>query len=526
MLLLLFAPGWHWGLPSEFDCDPDSPVPLSPLAFIGDYFNSNISNKYPAVHQLLLLPFYALVMGYYKLTGGLQRISAAWPNGFRDPVAAFSSLIVVSRIVTGLMAAGTILCIRRLPFKELDKRARYVAMLLIAGSGVFVYYARAGNVDVPYLFWWSVSFLLLAIFVSDSKAPHRCLILSAMCSAMSIGTKDQAAGLVLGSGLILLLINRSPTEMIGARLRHATLYTSITFLSYAVVAVLPQPVRWLNHVRRDSLGSPDMTQWIQFENNLSGQIGLLGATLTRLTHVLSPVGTLFAIVGLIALIAARRYRVTAFLLLPVISYYGFFIFNIRFVYERFLLPLAFLLLIVAGIGVSSFLKALEKKPWAYNFARLAIAAALAYHFLSGYLPITYLQVFDIKADASRSVGSYVAPGSRILWNGGYVNLPNAVVYEHYRLVLPPGGDIPQKNMKHAFAGEGSGFLYILSDNPELVDGGNKVLLDKKEVELVHSWQYPTWVRNGIHFSFQPRQYFLYQKRKNGSIPDTVDPAIR
>jgi hypothetical protein len=212
--------------------------------------------------------------------------------------------------------------------------------------------------------------------------------------------------------------------------------------------------------------------------------------------------------------------------LPIISYYGLFIFNIRFVYERFLLPVAFLLLIVAGIGVSSSLRALQKKTWAYNCARLAIAVALAYHFLSGYLPITYLQVFDIKADASESVGSYVAPGSSILWNGVYVNLPNAVVYEHYRLVLPPGEDIPQKSMKHAFAEEGSGFLYILSDNPELVDAGNRVLLDEKEAELVHSWQYPAWVRNGIHFNIQPRQYFLYQKRKNGSISDTVDPAIR
>jgi hypothetical protein len=520
VLLLLFAPGWYWGMPNEFESDADSPVPLGPLAFVGDYFNPNVSEKYPAVHQVLLLPPYALWLGYYKLTGGLQHISSEWPFGFKDPVHVFSSLIVLSRIVTSLMAVGIILSLGSLPFREFDKRGRLLAMSLIATSGVFVYYARAGNLDVPYVFWWAVSFLLLAKYIFDPVAPTRHLILSAVCSALAIGTKDPAAGLVLGSGLILLLIKRSPSETLGARLRQALIYTAVVFFSYAIAAVLPQPVRWLTHVRKYLLSSPNMTQWIQFENTPSGHFGLLMATSTRLTHVLSPVGMLLALVGLIVLLASRRFRVTAFLLLPIISYYAFFIFNIRFVYERFVIPVAFLLAIIAGIGVSSILGVLKTKKWAYGLASVAIAVIFAYQILYGYLPMTYLQVFDVKAAVASSIASYVPPGSAILWDGQWVNIPNADIYERYQVILPPNAVGITKSMKHAFAPEGSRFSYILSDKPPTEGPG------AEELDLLQSWQNPSWVDERIHFNIFPRRYFLYRKRNDSAVLDTNAPSVR
>src|SRR6516162_6712658 len=84
LLFALYAVGWYWGLPSEFDPDADAPVPYSPLAFVSDYFNPQIAEKYPATHQILLLPFYGIALVLMKLKGDVQSVSPIWPHGFRN----------------------------------------------------------------------------------------------------------------------------------------------------------------------------------------------------------------------------------------------------------------------------------------------------------------------------------------------------------------------------------------------------------------------------------------------------------
>src|SRR5262249_15804981 len=162
-------------------------------------------------------------------------------------------------------------------------------------------------------------------------------------------------GLVLGSGLIILLMHSETTRTLAVRVRHALVFTTVTFFVYVLVAVLPQPVRWMSHVRYWTrfLSSPAVTDYIQYERTCHGQLELLWGSAYRLSDIISPAGILFSISGAIILIKSRRYRKVAFLLIPIISYYALIIFNLRFVLERYLLPIAFLLVIFAGIGVGA-----------------------------------------------------------------------------------------------------------------------------------------------------------------------------
>jgi hypothetical protein len=70
-LIVFYGVGVYWGLPSEFSAAVDSVVPYSPLAFIAEYSRADIAEKYPATHQLLLLPFYVIAFLFLLVTGKL-----------------------------------------------------------------------------------------------------------------------------------------------------------------------------------------------------------------------------------------------------------------------------------------------------------------------------------------------------------------------------------------------------------------------------------------------------------------------
>ena len=63
------------------------------------------------------------------------------------------------------------------------------------------------------------------------------------------GSKDQASGLVIGAGLLLLLIGPLPPTPFRVRFRQTIVFTTTVVLTYVLVAILPQPMRWWNHAR-------------------------------------------------------------------------------------------------------------------------------------------------------------------------------------------------------------------------------------------------------------------------------------
>src|SRR6185295_11143224 len=77
-IVCCYGVGINWGLPTEFPAAPDSEVPYSPLAFVAQYFRADVAQKYPAVHQLLTLPVYAVNYLFLALTGNV-----GWPSSTR-----------------------------------------------------------------------------------------------------------------------------------------------------------------------------------------------------------------------------------------------------------------------------------------------------------------------------------------------------------------------------------------------------------------------------------------------------------
>lgn len=506
----LYALGIFWGLPSAMTAASDTTAPLGPLAFAAEYRDPSKSYIYPAVHQLLLLVFYAVVLVACKLTGYLGSISSAWPYGFTDPTGVFSVFILVSNLVSLAMALALLLLLRRM--RPVADAAMWFGLVLLALSGVFAYYARVANMDMPYLFWWVLAYVCLWRYMFDDVARRRMLALAGAFSALSIGTKDQAAGLILGFGFVVLLVSPRGAADDGAswrgRIKSAFFFSVCLIAAYALVAVATNPHRWLKHVR--FVTSDHVLP--EVEATLRGHVHLFGRFVRRLTHILTPGGLMLGAAGMLLLLVRRRYREFWVLTLPVVAYYVSIIAKVRATEERYLLPFAVVLAVGACVSVGAALAS----RWAQRaplraLVWIVVVAVLAQQFALSFVPVTYTQLFDTKRALARDIGEHVPDGNALLVvDMVSFNLPNRHVYERYAMMHPPGETIRPSSThgENLFKPFDPTYRYVLAgSSPE----PGKAPWPQTDAELVRAWTYPDWVKSRVYVP-SVYEFYLYRRK--------------
>ncbi|MEO8201608.1 MAG: glycosyltransferase family 39 protein, partial [Gemmatimonadota bacterium] len=215
LAILLYAPGLFWGLPhatSEVTIrgwDVDSVAGIGPLSELhnllvqpreGWYF------AYPLFHYLILGLVYAPYMAFLWLTGGLTSPTAAYPYGFADPVTALAALAFLGRLVSVLMGMGTVVCTYLAARTIWDRTTAIIAAVAMMLCGPLVYYAHAGNLDVPVLFWLSVCVLSAAHIVKFGLTPKRAIGFGVL-AAIAVATKDQAYGPLVPAVFFLIVMH-------------------------------------------------------------------------------------------------------------------------------------------------------------------------------------------------------------------------------------------------------------------------------------------------------------------------------
>jgi hypothetical protein len=494
LLLAVFAAlyllGAWWGMPSALTPALDSIAPLGPLAFVAKYRQADITYIYPAVHQLVQVAAYAVVFVFAKVTGGLGAISSTWPYGFRDPSGMFTNLLLASNFISALMAVGLLRALWRM--RPSTGSAQWFAVSLLGLSGVYAYYTRTANMDIPYLFWIVLAWRELWIYFME-RAETRRLWLAGLFSALSVGSKDQASGLILGFGLLLLLVDPA-TEAAGflPRFRRAALFTAAVFLCYAAVAIAPQPWRWWQHARfvtSDHVAPETLP-------TLAGYWELLVRCYWRTHHILTHAGLPLAVAGFVLLWRAGQKREVFVLVGPALAYFFFIIFRTRSTEERYLLPIAIPMALAAGVMIGSPL--LRRAGPA--LATVILACQLAFSLA----PVTYCQMFDTKAALAAELGTVVPAGTPIAMHGiPTFNYPNRDVYERYPLMLMDGNQIipPSTHAANLLHPYDPAVRYAFTGRPEPPPGAWR---------LVKGWTYPRWVVSHVHV---PAVYelFLYEK---------------
>ncbi len=182
--------GITWGLPRG-DWVGDELGPFFVLDAIAHRFGGGWSTIYPPFH-------------YYLLTVAYAPVFAAGWLGFigLHTTLAHGLMALSGRLVSLAMAAGLIVAVFVSGRRTFGSRAGLFSAALFALATPFVYSAKTANVDVPYLFWLSVSMACyLGILTDGSLAAF---VGCAVTAVLAVCTKDQAYAFCAGMAPVVL----------------------------------------------------------------------------------------------------------------------------------------------------------------------------------------------------------------------------------------------------------------------------------------------------------------------------------
>jgi hypothetical protein len=415
--LVLDVVGLGWGLPGTWVAIEMKPQYV--LGALASHFSHGWYDAYPPVH------FYVLVAAWSPLLllSALNRLTF-------DSSAAYSLLVAISRLVSVAMAAGMVAAACVCGTRAFGRRAGLVAAAIFALAAPFVYYAKTANVDVPYLFWWALS-MVFYLRLLDTGATSDYLAF-ASTATLAVCTKDQAYGLYLLPPLVI--VERIWRENRRARVPGAWWRAFVdrrlvlaALASAALFAVCQNLIfnagGFMDHVR--FITGPGSAAYRVYEPTIAGRLALLEETIRLIQESMGWPLFVAGTIGLLLAIAEPRHRrMTVWLLVPVVSYYLGFIDVILYNYDRFVLPMCFVLAIFGGFAFDRILSS-GLRAW----GRAALAGALAYTLLYS-ATVDVLMVRDSRYDAERWMAAHARRDDIVGVSGLHEYLPRL---EEYRL---------------------------------------------------------------------------------------------
>ncbi len=417
-----------WGLPSTRGWAPDELTPWRVFAGLKQRFSNGWHTRYPPFHFYLLTLFYspAILLHLFDLT-----------NVFDPGVQTI--LFLTGRMISVFMGLGVIFTVYLCGRELSDRTTALFAALMITLTAPFVYHAKITTLDIPYLFWFSLS-LLFGIRILKSHRARDYLLFTAT-AVLAVCTKDQAYGLYVLT-LPLLLFDRyrfmrSQRESLAEsrKLLDATII-GCSLLGLALfVGIYNLPFNaqgFLAHVKVIRL----MGEGSQlFENSLSGHAAMLWQILKQVPYALGWPLTIAAFAGIgYALARRRQHYCLLATLVPGISYYIFFVGFTRFPFVRYLLPLLVILALFGGLLLSRLTASgmrLRKPAYAI------VGAALVYSFFYAN-SINLLLTNDARYAAEAWMDQNVGPGAVLAGIGREHYLPRLKRYGG--ILLSPSTD--------------------------------------------------------------------------------------
>jgi hypothetical protein len=517
VIFLLLIPGLFWGVPSALNPQVDAPVPLGSLLFFADR-RPEINTTYPAFHELLMLPVYAVALGIYRVIGGFHHISSTWPYGFRDVSGFFSSLLILTNFMAALM--GTMLLWLGLQLVEPRRKWAWFALLFLGTNSVFVYYSRTGNLDIPYNFWLTVMLFFIWRFLILGGDLAHALVPAGIAGAFATGTKDQASGMVIGTCVVLLCYGPALKTVFRERIRNTALFALTVGVAYALVAILPNPGRWVHHVV--FVTGPHATT--SLARTPFGEVQILLHTLQWLVNIFTIPVLVLCVLGAWRMWSTGMKRGVWVLLTPLIAYYLIVIARTMFAPPRFMIPFMIPVLVFTTYGVAWVAEQLSGRRTLQIAWVGALGALLVFQFVNSYVPVTYMQLFDVRRAVAADLPSLVPPGSPLLiarMQG--VNYPNADVYEHYKLMMVPGDPIrpASHHASHIFHPfDPNVQYYLLGTGGSGLPWHEPVGMPPLTGELLKQWRCPEWMRERL---IVPCFFEFYLYRVNGPVPGHYDP---
>lgn len=407
------AIGSWWGLPAWgwLAWAPDEVFPRQVIEGISQRFGHGWQTPYPAGHYYLLTWLFAPVLSAVKL--GLME--PAIPH-----TATYMGLFVIARLATVLMAAMTLVVVYLVGQEVYGPRAGAFAALITAFTIPFGFYSKVANLDVPYLFWFALSFYFYANVVKGNRPGD--LYGYAVAATLAICTKDQAYGLYLLPTLHIALLAWR-TAGAGDSSRPAAILRRVSGPALAAIAVFAVVNNFafnfngfIGHVQ--ILTGGQSGNFRMFSSDFDGQRQLLADALPQFRWMFGWTGLALVALGFWRTWKLGPSRRHPWVLLPAISYYLTFIAVIGYHYDRFWLPVALTLALMAGVALEWLFTSKARQP----FGRLVAVAALVILVWRGS-SVDALMLIDSRYDAERWLREHIPSGSTAVYVGALSYLP-------------------------------------------------------------------------------------------------------
>lgn len=375
---VLFAIGIDWGMPHWFGWTADELHPtswgeaLSPRTYDGWH------TRYPPLH-------FAVLQGLsWPLRLGLD--AAELPK-----LQRIVWLTYFARVVSLLLSLATVVLVYRIGREVHGHRTGLFAAAILVCVAPYVYYAKMGNLDAPYIFWFAFSLLFYVRILRHHRA--RDYALFALMAAAAVCTKDQAYGLYGLAPLPILWSlarrehpDRNVLAGIGRSLvdRRFLLAAAAATVGFVVLQMIPwNLVRFTRHV--ELLVGPMSDNYQDYQNTPEGHGQLLALFLRQIAFCLNPVLAAVATAGTAWTVwRGTRGRggdepfLIGSLVFLVVSYYVTFLSQILFSFDRYILPIALLL----AFPAARLLTELTAQQGRFvPLRRAAVAGLFAYSFL-------------------------------------------------------------------------------------------------------------------------------------------------
>ncbi len=330
--------GINWGRTGLVSWQPDSIEGIVSVSENQRLFGE-WSHKYPRGHFLINAAFYQPLLKHWEKNPVTVRTTKGEIISQVLTIDRLALLARVSRWISVTMGTTIVLAtflVAMLLFN--DYLASLLAALALSLLQLFVFYSHTGTVDIPYIFWFTLG-LYWAVKASYVGKWHHFILAGLFCG-YSVGTKEPAAGYIMGLGIAtaVAMIHKSINSEHNLKKAVLSVFslkvlaaTVVFFLVFAVLnGFLAGPDEFLNRVRFWSAVPA------KCNTSYTGQVNLLGRSASQLYYGMG--WPLLALGTVSVLYCCKKYPIEAiFCIAPLVVFYALIITRIKFVCPRFLL---------------------------------------------------------------------------------------------------------------------------------------------------------------------------------------------
>jgi PA14 domain-containing protein len=407
---IVFTIGISWGIPDYRGWAVDEISPGEVDDILDHRFATGWASNYPPVHFALL----AAASVPTRLSDAVELT--------HDTLERYSHVWLINRTVSVGMALAILTFIYSLTDAELGHRAARFAVISVLVVLPLTYYAKTANVDVPYLFWVTASWVYYMRGIRSGSKRDACLF--AATGAAAIATKDQAYGFyVLPAAHIVFNAFRSHADVSRPRLDRYTVF-AMAGVFIAVTLILFNVPFNLTGVREHLrlIVGPSSAPFRMYRSTPVGYLQMLTDSVWQMGSAMSWPVFVIGIIGAADAIRSKTVLVTRLLLFAV-SYFLTFIAVVMYHYDRFFIGICLVFAVAAGAWLDRWTRA--GKP--YRLLRLTVAGLALAYGAARVVSLDVMMLRDSRYFVEHWIIDRIAPGTRIAAEGMPLYLPRQAI---------------------------------------------------------------------------------------------------